>query len=151
MWQAVDAIYLKFEKVLSGTVSTPPRWRKCLEDANCKKYIFNSYSAPGANNATAIIWRSVPTSLCISLICRVWLQYPPKSAVLPQLIGSMYVKKHFDMNSRTVAEEMVFDLRWLNKYRNSCTIQLHHPWPSYKEGLICHWIFSQTNLWQQLA
>jgi len=64
--KAVDAILLKFSKVLSGTVSTPPRWRTCLQDVNL---------------------------------------------VLPQLVGSMYVKKYFNMDSRRVAEEMVFDLR----------------------------------------
>ena len=39
MWQAVDAIDLKLAKVLLGTESKPPRWRKCLKDAVGKKYI----------------------------------------------------------------------------------------------------------------
>ena len=41
--------------------------------------------------------------------------WTPKSDVLPHLVASMYVRKHFNMDSKKVADEMVSDLRWLFK------------------------------------
>ena len=97
LWQAVDAIALKLAKVLVGTKAKPPRWRKCLTDSNSKKiskenlkYPLKSYPHP------SFAWTT-------------------KAGVLPHLVASMYVRKHFNMDSKKVADEMVSDLRWLLK------------------------------------
>ena len=120
----MEAIDLKLGKTLYGTKSTKPRWQKCLRlTNNCKisiltdlkkthqQGIFN-YKLNYQITATEefVLKSNIEKSHCQKSDVDIFESCLDPDC-FPQLVGSMYVKKHFDPKSRKDAEEMVDDFR----------------------------------------